>query len=520
VKRARRTGDVNETALDQALHTWPDISRTERDWAEFAGRIEGGAFNRHSRQSTHGGSDEELLSSPLPESLEESHKRAASSGEIRTAAGVDRAGETLREPSRESPSDLEDGIMSHQQSQRGGDRRSFRDLAQMAGTPIVVKRGSTSGLRPKTAASDSGMIDLAALAAADRAAVDRASVTPLASTDLADSEELPTAPRISPTTPSTAFAPAPVTVAVAPARIVSAQAALQVGPAETSSRGRLGLVAAAVGLAAIAAGAFIAVHALRPGQAVVTTSAQAPVVQAAAVAQAPGRATQAPVAAAAPGVDPASLPQASSIVTAAPVEFATRARHSGHALRAHSAPHASSAKTAETDNSDNDSDTDSTPAVAEAAPAPKPEVKVAAKEAPAAPAGPGGGLADMIKQAAAAPIPATPAADPPPVAQALPAPTPAAAPVAAGSVPQRPSQGAVTSALSGVLASARKCLGPDDGVSRAHVVFGSDGNVQSTTVTGPAEGESEEGCIKAALGKAHVPAFAEATYGATVTVRP
>ena len=232
-----------------------------------------------------------------------------------------------------------------------------------------------------------------------------------------------------------------MTVAVAAPRIVSAQAALLVGPAETPSRGKLGLVAAVVGLAAIAAGAFIAVHALRPGQPVVTTSAQAPVVQAAAVAQAPARAAQAPVAAAAPGVDPANLPQASAVVTAAPVEFATHARHSGHALRAHSAPHAGSAKTAETDNSD--SDTDSTPAVAEAAPAPKPEVKVAAKEAPA-PAGPGGGLADMIEQAAAAPIPATPAADPPPVAQALAAPTPAAAPVAAGSVPQRPSQGAVT----------------------------------------------------------------------------
>jgi hypothetical protein len=52
------------------------------------------------------------------------------------------------------------------------------------------------------------------------------------------------------------------------------------------------------------------------------------------------------------------------------------------------------------------------------------------------------------------------------------------------------------------------------------VVFGSDGAVQSVAVSGWAAGKAAEACIKGALGKARVPAFAEATYGATVTVRP
>jgi hypothetical protein len=78
----------------------------------------------------------------------------------------------------------------------------------------------------------------------------------------------------------------------------------------------------------------------------------------------------------------------------------------------------------------------------------------------------------------------------------------------------------VTSALSGALPAARACLGPDDGVSRVRVVFSSTGTVQSTDLTGFAAGKPQEACIKGALAKAHVPPFAEATYGANVNVRP
>jgi len=78
----------------------------------------------------------------------------------------------------------------------------------------------------------------------------------------------------------------------------------------------------------------------------------------------------------------------------------------------------------------------------------------------------------------------------------------------------------VTGAIGAVLPEARACLGPDDPVSRAHVTFASSGSVQSITVTGGAAGKPQEACIKAALGKAKVPPFAESGFGANFTIRP
>jgi hypothetical protein len=89
----------------------------------------------------------------------------------------------------------------------------------------------------------------------------------------------------------------------------------------------------------------------------------------------------------------------------------------------------------------------------------------------------------------------------------------------AGDLPQHPSQGAITGALGGVLPAARRCLGPDDPVSRAAIVFASSGSVQSVTVSGAAAGTPAEACIKDALGKAKVPPFAEPTSTANITVR-
>jgi hypothetical protein len=90
---------------------------------------------------------------------------------------------------------------------------------------------------------------------------------------------------------------------------------------------------------------------------------------------------------------------------------------------------------------------------------------------------------------------------------------------APGSRPQRPSQGALTGAIGAALPGARACVGPDDPVSRATIVFGSAGNAQSVTVSGFAAGKPAEGCIKAALMKAKVAPFAEATYSTGVTIR-
>lgn len=88
---------------------------------------------------------------------------------------------------------------------------------------------------------------------------------------------------------------------------------------------------------------------------------------------------------------------------------------------------------------------------------------------------------------------------------------------AMGNVPQKPSQGVITGALGVALPDARACLGPDDPVARASIVFGSNGAAQSVTVT-PAGGESET-CIKTALLKAKVSPFAEPTFTAITNVR-
>ncbi|MEO7112171.1 MAG: hypothetical protein ABI183_17130, partial [Polyangiaceae bacterium] len=91
---------------------------------------------------------------------------------------------------------------------------------------------------------------------------------------------------------------------------------------------------------------------------------------------------------------------------------------------------------------------------------------------------------------------------------------------APGSVPQRPSQGALASAIGRVLPDARSCLGPDDGVSYANIVFESGGGVQNVTLSGYAANKPAGACITTALKKGSVGPFAEPTYSARVTVRP
>ena len=91
---------------------------------------------------------------------------------------------------------------------------------------------------------------------------------------------------------------------------------------------------------------------------------------------------------------------------------------------------------------------------------------------------------------------------------------------APGSVPQRPSQGALASAIGRVLPDARSCLGPDDGVSYANIVFESGGSVQNVTLSGYAANKPAGACITTALKKGQVGPFAEPTYSAKVTVRP
>jgi len=86
-------------------------------------------------------------------------------------------------------------------------------------------------------------------------------------------------------------------------------------------------------------------------------------------------------------------------------------------------------------------------------------------------------------------------------------------------VPFRPSQGAVNGALGIALPSARACLETDSPISRATITFRSDGAVSEVVVEGWAAGKPAEACIRAALGKARVPPFAQPMYSVPATIR-
>ncbi len=419
---------------------------------------------------------------------------------------------------------------SQEQSNRGAsrDRRSFQDIARLAGPPSSEKaseRGSASRVRRVDASSarasnpdDSGLIDLQALASSEPGAVDRASVTPLAPSvagapgaepvsagpvsSAAVSQPL-SAPVVSEARPATPAAPAVSGYRGAPATLRSAAPP----PVKNALAGR---IAATAGLLAVAAGAFLAVRAFEKPAPVasepdrVEAAPLPPKAAAPAATVAPQEKTAAaPVAPSSPvaskddgdkGVDPSSLPAAPA-ATAAAAKSAAPATPLAQAKKS-AAPAAKADKGESKIAAAPASKKDEIPAALQAA---------MAADTSAAPAGP---LGDAIKQAAA---PAAKDETPTAAAQAV-APT--------ASVPTRPSQGALTGALGAVLGDARACLGPDDPVSHAHVVFGSSGAVQSIEVSGFAAGKPVEACIKAALGKARVPPFAEASYGATVTVRP
>lgn len=433
-----------------------------------------------------------------------------------------------------------------QSSERERDRQSFRELAKLA--PQRPKQPSFSGVRraePGKRSEDSGMIDLAKLAASEPGAVDRASVTPMASSEppsfgdeitkiappprgfepfgdevtriapppaaLLSSQRLPDAASSAPGQAMMPAAPSrpstlPVSVSSRDSAtpFLSAQAALAAAPAP-QRRGAGRTIAFVVALAAVAAGSFFAVRSLQHPGAASSSSTVAKAEAPAAQPQATGNVAPPPLAPAAdPGIDPLSLPKKD--LAAAVAHHAGRgfkASHNGQSLVAKADPKASK----------DEEESESAPEPA-APKAPEARQAVAAAEpAPAAQPAPANALLSSIK--AATDSNAAPAA-----ANDTPVPAAAAVGGGAGGSMQRPSQGAVTGALGAVLPAARECLGEDDGVSRARVIFGSDGSVQSVSLTGFAAGKPSEACIKGALSKAHVPPFAEASYGATVTVRP
>jgi hypothetical protein len=492
-------------SLDAALREWPESEKGSMDSMKWDARarsvlerLEGAAT-----ASIEGPlADEDLLAAPLGQSVEDGHNsRSPQSGGAEFP--VPREGERMTMP-----------------VDRERDRRSLQDLAKMAQmTPppaSVSAPRSSGGLREQrerdssrtgeAKGEDSGLIDLAAVAAASEPQLPSAPApvgaapAQLASAGLFDDEPnsvrpppmsaaqpIPTMPPM----PAASVAPASTSAPISAAAIAPVAHANHVNQASHANQAEAGsepakksgklvaIVFGAVALAAAAAGTFVVMSGHQAKQEAAVAMADKP---------APARTAEAA---------PAKAPEPTPTAEAAPatadnaMDLSALPAASAAAKAAQAAPRSWSAK----------------PATAAAKPEAKDDAKVASKDLPPPATGPVGALGDEMRKAVGA-------------NDAVPAAGPAGASgPAAGSVPQKPSQGAITGALGAVLPEARRCLGPDDAISRASVVFGSNGTVQNVNVSGGAAGKPAEACIKGALLKAKVAPFAEATYSAPVTIR-
>lgn len=503
--RETTKGSVN---LDAALREWPEVQKAEGDWE---GRTQSvlDRLQRGERGATSAYvSDEDLLSAPLGQSSADSHNSA----------------DTRGSPVNQSPAaKKESGTPMTMPADRERDRRSLQDLAKMASDltappPSVGSMPSGVHRAAEAKKDDSGIVDLAAAAQADPEAATRAQTTPLASQGLFDEEPQSHRP------PVAAPMSAPATTPSLTAQTLPQQPAPSIPPTPASvppaslSQHTLAPSAPAVGLAparasappalakkkgsviALALGGFVALGAAAAATLLVSkphTSEDAVATRPAAMAPAepataaePSPAPPKPVADLAPtpepgldttGADPNVLPAAATPnakLAVAPKGIAAKAAPAGK------------------------------PATQEAAPKAEGPTKLTQKDLlAAAPSEPAGDLGAAMKKEVGD----------------EPAKTAAAATTggnaSTGNVPQKPSQGAVTGAIGAVLPQARACLGPDDPISRASIVFSSAGSVQSVNVSGAASGKPAEACIKDALMKAKLQPFAEPAYTANITIR-
>jgi hypothetical protein len=84
-------------------------------------------------------------------------------------------------------------------------------------------------------------------------------------------------------------------------------------------------------------------------------------------------------------------------------------------------------------------------------------------------------------------------------------------------LPMKPSQGAVQQAVAGVVSAAGTCLGPDDPVANATIIFNSSGAVSRVIVNNAA---GKEACIRGMLMRAHVSPFTQSSFTWAVIIRP
>ena len=561
-------------SVSELLATWPPEGFSadglpggrERslDWDDAAAtiqaRIEAGSKADETGEISTYLTDEEIFSPPAGQTDKDGHNTGSSTEE----PGRVSASAPVPTKSLKSVSVPEESKMSLTHEQRERDRKSLQDLArlaQMTPAPSSVRMPSApvaSSSKPSNGddamipssrkEEDSGLVNFAAFSpqpppsasapisqppssmrgmdqVMGAAAPLSASSTPAASTGLFDDEPLsghppsvgphgmgayapisghPSAPPFVATLPSGGVPHVTADSARPPVSIAVPQSVHpSVHPAAAQPKKKSGAIiymfGTVVALAAVAAGGFFVVRpmVLKSRQATVArvetkVETPAPVV--------PETRWQDQIAAAKPA-DPAPAAQddtasdkVEELDTKAPAKVAAV---TGPAMKKPAAPAKDNKAAAAFVLNDE-------PKAAPAPPPPAPPVAVAN-----AGGAPSGGDLDKAIKTAAGPSDSTnvtPADDKKPA-------------FAAGTVPQRPSQGAVTGAIGAVLSNARACLGADDAVSRATIKFGSDGSVQSVSVHGGAAGKPAEQCIKGALSAAKVPPFAESTYTANITVR-
>jgi hypothetical protein len=566
------------------LANWPQEDRSALDWDDAASaiqaRIEAGSKADETGEITSYMTDEEIFSppagqtdkdghnspSPLQGSLQNEPGRVNASG----AAGVAGVTDAKGPVTVKSAAVPEESKMSLTHEQRERDRKSLQDLARLAQmtpapssvrmpaavtAPAPSKPASSEDMLPSSRKEeDSGLVNFAAFSPSSPSSspsvpssvpqmpgsmrgVDQvvgaaaplsvppsfappARVSAPAQAGLFDDEPLSGHP------PSVApISAAPVSLppgfvatlpsggvpqvgaSVHPQVVIASAVANNSANNSTSKKGgaAIYMIGAVVALAAVAAGGFFVVRPMMLKSQQAAAAAQAAKVETKVEATAPvvpETRWQDQIAAAKPSdvtpppaVDEKAVELADNTPAAAPKAGGA----GGVAAKKPSAPAGKDNKSAALFAQNDDTKV--------APPPPAPPVADAKKAAPVA--GNGTGLEDAMKTAAG-PSDST-------NVQTADEKKPAFAP---GTVPQRPSQGAVTGAIGAVLSNARACLGEDDAVSRATITFnGSDGKVASVTVRGGAAGKPAEACIKGALSAAKVPPFAEATYSAPVNVR-
>lgn len=532
---------MSRNHFDKLLLEWPN-PRPHGGWDQLAAKISDRIERGENGTTFSELSDEKIVASPIGQNRDRGHNSQA----FRVDGDTESA--------------LEESPMTTSSDQRQRDRQSLKDLAKLA-TSSNAQLPSTHDL----SADDSGMVDLKTVAqltgmlggdvakpvapfapppsSSSLAFVRTESVPPAPSTQplaatpapasvqnfaqsivasappinhtptlisqqspeqhaaIAYAATVPQPAYTAPAAPVTASSIAPIAIAPAEHETITLDAS-EVEEIRSSKKGIVIVLASLVAAAALAAGGAIFVSKIHHAP----VAQKAPVVETTPVVNA----VQAPVVETAPVAAAAIVPAAPAAddLTFAPADpnpaLDLSSLPVANAKGAKTAPVAAKAITAKPAKAE----------IAKAEPKPEPKVDVKPAEPPPAPEPPkvakASGKPDSLTDAmrtAAGPIEASKAAS-----------TESGPAFAAGTVPQKPSQGALTSALGAVLPSARSCLSPDDAVAKATIVFNSVGKVDTVSVHGGPAGKGE--CIKTALLKAKIQPFMDPNYTANITVRP